>query len=116
MPVLISLLLACGIPALAQTNAGILPLLEKPAIQASFQALDRDYDRFVQELVYLTEIPAPSFKEAERAKAFRKKFQELGLADVEIDAEGNVIGRRPGSGGGPTLLLAAHLDTVFPEG
>src|SRR5262249_50202312 len=29
---------------------------------------------------------------------------------------GNVIGERPGAGGGATLVLAAHLDTVFPEG
>jgi len=38
------------------------------------------------------------------------------LKNVEIDAEGNVVGHRPGTGGGPNLVLAAHLDTVFPEG
>jgi tripeptide aminopeptidase len=27
-----------------------------------------------------------------------------------------VVGRRPGSGKRPTLVLSAHLDTVFPEG
>jgi di/tripeptidase len=41
-----------------------------------------------------------------------------GLTDVEMDAEGNVMGLRRGTGpaGGPLVVLAAHLDTVFPEG
>ncbi len=110
--------LASVFPLFAQTPAQTIDekWIEQPAIQTAFRALDSDYDRFVQELVYLVEIPAPSFKESARAKAFQAKFQELGLKDVEIDAEGNVIGRRPGTGNGPALLLAAHLDTVFPEG
>lgn len=37
----------------------------------------------------------------------------IGLEDVHIDAVGNAIGRRPGDGNGPTLLIAAHTDTVF---
>jgi acetylornithine deacetylase/succinyl-diaminopimelate desuccinylase-like protein len=39
-----------------------------------------------------------------------------GLAGVERDAEGNVMGVRRGSGGGPLIAIAAHLDTVFPAG
>jgi acetylornithine deacetylase/succinyl-diaminopimelate desuccinylase-like protein len=39
-----------------------------------------------------------------------------GLSDVEIDAEGNAIGVRKGTGGGPLVVVSAHLDTVFPEG
>jgi acetylornithine deacetylase/succinyl-diaminopimelate desuccinylase-like protein len=38
------------------------------------------------------------------------------LTQVEVDAVYNVIGILPGSGGGPKVLLAAHLDTVFPRG
>jgi len=40
-----------------------------------------------------------------------------GLEDVEMDAEGNVMGLRRGTGkpGGPLVVIAAHLDTVFPE-
>jgi di/tripeptidase len=36
-----------------------------------------------------------------------------------MDAEGNVMGVRPGTatqGKGPFVVIAAHLDTVFPEG
>ena len=44
-------------------------------------------------------------------------MQELGFKDASIDAEGNVIALRKGTGGGrPKLVVSAHLDTVFPEG
>src|SRR5690606_33303779 len=33
---------------------------------------------------------------------------------VTIDSIGNVIARRPGVGGGDTIVFAAHLDTVHP--
>lgn len=91
-------------------------LLQRPDVKAAFQHLDHDFDRFVKQLVTLTEIPAPPFKEAARAAAVAAEFRKLGLKNVGIDAEGNVTGERRGSGGGPTLMLAAHLDTVFPEG
>jgi len=40
----------------------------------------------------------------------------LGLKNVRVDKVGNVLGERPGKGSSPVLVLAAHLDTVFPEG
>jgi acetylornithine deacetylase/succinyl-diaminopimelate desuccinylase-like protein len=44
-------------------------------------------------------------------------LKTAGLSDVEMDAEGNVMGLRRGSGpaGAPLVVMAAHLDTVFPE-
>jgi len=75
-----------------------------------------DYDRFVKELIALTEIPAPPFKEERRAAAYLAMLQQHGLSDVERDPEGNVMGVRRGTGGGPMLAVLAHLDTVFPEG
>lgn len=77
-----------------------------------------DYDRFVKELITLTEIPAPPFREERRANAYLEMLRELGLSDVEMDPEGNVMGIRRGTGpaGGPLLAVVAHLDTVFPEG
>ncbi len=78
--------------------------------------LQTDYDLFVRELIELTEIPAPPFKEKVRAEAYLAKLRGLGLTDVEMDAEGNVMGVRKGRGNGPLLAVLAHLDTVFPEG
>jgi tripeptide aminopeptidase len=65
----------------------------------------------------ITEIPAPPYKENRRAEYLLKRFVELGFKEASIDAEGNVIALRKGSGGGrPKLVVSAHLDTVFPEG
>src|SRR5215204_1291241 len=81
-----------------------------------------DQDRFVEDLIHLTEIPAPPFKEKARAEAFMKLLKRDGLSDVEMDAEGNVMGLRQGIGTIPpngargVLVISAHLDTVFPEG
>jgi len=68
------------------------------------------------DLIELTEIPAPPFQEALRAARFAELLTEAGLSDVTIDAVGNVVGRRPGTVGGRTVAYVAHLDTVFPEG
>ncbi|HEX7051599.1 MAG TPA: M20/M25/M40 family metallo-hydrolase [Longimicrobiales bacterium] len=68
----------------------------------------------------LAAIPAPPFGEAARAERIGVRFDEIGLADVATDAEGNVLARLPtaeaatGNGGPGVVLLAAHLDTVFP--
>ena len=64
----------------------------------------------------LTEIEAPPFKEQKRAEAFLARLQALGLTNAAIDADGNVVGIRKGTGNGPKLVISAHLDTVFPSG
>jgi tripeptide aminopeptidase len=97
-------------------DAGVQRLIESAQFKQAAAFIDGDYERFVRELVTLTEIPAPPFKEQARAKAFLEMLRGEGLADVEIDAEGNAMGVRRGTGGGPMLAVLAHLDTVFPEG
>lgn len=69
----------------------------------------------INEQIKTCEIPAPPFKEEKRAVYYQQRFTELGLKNVRIDKEGNVIGERPGESSATTLVLAAHLDTVFPE-
>ena len=112
----VALLLATAAPAAAAppTPASIHSSAPFKRAQAS---LDGGYDRFVEELIALTEIPAPPFKEAARAAVYAEHFRKLGLRDVTIDPEGNVIGLRPGTDPKlPLIVLSAHLDTVFPEG
>jgi acetylornithine deacetylase/succinyl-diaminopimelate desuccinylase-like protein len=102
----------CG----AQTPpTGAEAIVRSPAFVAASDFLGRDYERFVRELITLTEIPAPPFKEQARAAAFLEMLRASGLADVEMDAEGNVMGVRRGADR-TTLAVLAHLDTVFPEG
>ncbi|MDF1503965.1 M20/M25/M40 family metallo-hydrolase [Roseisolibacter sp. H3M3-2] len=65
----------------------------------------------------ICEVPAPPFKEQARGQELKRRFEQLGLRSVRVDAEGNVIGERPGTAqDGPTVVLSGHLDTVFPEG
>jgi len=104
-------------PAAAPETLARLQALNADArFQAANAKLDADWDRLINDVITLTEIPAPPFGEQNRARAFADMLREHGLADVEIDAEGNVMGLRRGMGapGGPLLVVAAHLDTVFP--
>jgi tripeptide aminopeptidase len=65
--------------------------------------------------IRLTEIPAPSFEEEKRAAAVKALFVAEGLA-VHSDKIGNVIGELRGTNEREIVLIAAHLDTVFPAG
>ena len=127
-PIALALLCATG-AALAQGGAIANPpqvrpevdkaytqLMAAPAVQKLLEAVKADHERSVEDLKLLTEIEAPPFKEQKRAEAFLARMKALGLADAKIDAEGNVVGLRKGTGHGPKLLVSAHLDTVFPAG
>jgi acetylornithine deacetylase/succinyl-diaminopimelate desuccinylase-like protein len=92
-------------------------ILAAPKIVKALDDIKADDERTFAEQKRITEIPAPPFKEKVRAEFYQRRMQELGLKDASIDAEGNVIALRKGSGGGrPKLVVSAHLDTVFPEG
>ena len=67
-------------------------------------------------LIELTEIEAPPFKEEKRAKEFSERLKLAGIEKVWIDSIGNVIGLLEGSIGNKNIAIDAHLDTVFPEG
>ena len=108
-------LLAWCIAASAQGPTGNR-LLTNPTFRAAQDFIAKDHDRLVREIIQITEVEAPPFKEHRRAKFFAELLRQSGLSDVEIDVEGNVIGVRKGIGNGPLIAIAAHLDTVFPEG
>jgi tripeptide aminopeptidase len=113
-------LCVCALPLrAAETNGGIenaraQQLVGSPQFKAAVAAFDRDFDQFVNELIYLTEIPAPPFGEKMRGDAYAKLLKAAGLQDIEIDPEGNVMGLWRGRGAAPLLAVSAHLDTVFP--
>lgn len=71
---------------------------------------------FIEDLLDMTAIEAPSFHERQRAEALCKKFEEAGLSDVHIDKTGNAVGIRWGASRSQYILLEAHMDTVFPFG
>lgn len=109
-------LLIAGFAAPASAT-DVAKVIASPAYKSAISVLDREHDRIVQDIVTLTEIPAPPFKEKARGTAYMEMLRAAGLTDVEMDAEGNVMGLRRGTGpaGGPLVVIAAHLDTVFPE-
>lgn len=96
--------------------APVAPLMASPAYAKMRETLEREHDRTVEDIITLTQIPSPPFSETARANAYREMLRAHGLAEVEMDAIGNVMGIRRGIGNGPMVAVAAHLDTVFPAG
>jgi tripeptide aminopeptidase len=92
-------------------------LARSPAVARAVEWLERNAAWVTAEQVRITEIPAPTFHEAERAAYLKEFFLGLGL-ETEIDAVGNVIATRPGREGSAddVVLVSAHIDTVFPPG
>ncbi len=73
-----------------------------------------DTNAIVETAIAIQQIPAPTFDEGLRASDVAARMRAIGLVDVHIDAISNAYGRVPGRNNGPKLLIAAHLDTVFP--
>jgi hypothetical protein len=72
--------------------------------------------RTIADQIRFCETPAPPLRESARAELLKRAFLEVGLSSVYQDRAGNVIGSRPGTAVRPRVMIAAHLDTVFPEG
>jgi tripeptide aminopeptidase len=91
-------------------------ILENEKIKQALEYIKEEDPATTQDTLNMCQIPAPSYKEEKKAEYIRERFREIGLRDVRIDAVGNVLGVWPGTGEGPSVMLAAHTDTVFPEG
>ena len=91
-------------------------ILENKKIKQALEYIKEEDPATTQDTLNMCQIPAPSYKEEKKAEYIRERFREIGLRDVRIDAVGNVLGIWPGTGEGPSVMLAAHTDTVFPEG
>ena len=105
--------LALAAPLAAQDVA--VPTSD-PRLKAALDTLRATNAWTLAQQTSICEIPAPPFKEARRGAEVRRRFLALGYTRVRADAVGNVIAERPGTGSGPTVVIAGHLDTVFPEG
>ncbi len=100
----------------ARRTAGFNRRCWKDRTSKAIQSVDDRAAGIVDEWIRLVEIPAPSGKEQTRAKYIRAEMEKLGLSEIKTDGIFNVSGVRKGTGGGPTVVFAAHTDTVFPEG
>ncbi len=115
----------CG-TALAQDTRPLVPaddaivsqfdaVFTDPRVQDALERILQREARTIEEQLAITEIPAPPFMEQRRAEDYLQRMRAYGLDDAYIDSIGNVVALRSGTGDGPTLLITAHLDTVFPE-
>jgi tripeptide aminopeptidase len=102
-------------PAAAQSGWFQPSLLERPDVRTALQSVDNRTSGIVDEWIKLTEMPAPTGQEQARAAYIRTEMQQLGLSDIKTDDIYNVSGVRKGTGGGPSVVFAAHTDTVFPK-
>ena len=84
--------------------------------KAAFDYIDRHKPDILAEWIQITEVNAPSGHEQQRAKYIEGLLRKYKLDSVRYDAVGNLIAVRKGTGGGPTVVFDAHLDTVFQPG
>ena len=86
-----------------------------PLVQSIVSYFDASAASLVNQIIEIQQIPAPTFAEANRAAFIQKRFQEIGLVDVEQDRLHNVYGRLPAhTPSRPSVIVSAHSDTVFP--
>ncbi len=114
--VAVALVLAGSVLPAQTILVSVERILDDPAVQRARVFVRENEAKVIEHQIRLTEIPAPPFEESKRAEAYLLLFEERGLRDVRIDAEGNVLGVRPGRSARPRLVFSAHLDTVFPVG
>ena len=86
-----------------------------PRLRAAVDLIKADNAWTLEQQRTICQIPAPPFKEQARGLEMKRRFEALGYKTF-IDSIGNVIAERKGDGSWPTLVVAGHLDTVFPEG
>lgn len=87
---------------------------ERPGLKAAFGAIQAQDEDTLADMRAVTRIPAPYRAEDARAAWIAERFRALGVPHVRSDAEGNVLAGVPEGDVGGCILLASHLDTVFP--
>jgi acetylornithine deacetylase/succinyl-diaminopimelate desuccinylase-like protein len=91
-------------------------LAKKPAIQKAFDYIIEIDAVTIQDMITLTEIPTPTFQEKEKGLVYADMLRKAGADSVWTDEVGNVIALRKGTKSDKTIVVDAHLDTVFPFG
>ena len=92
-------------------EASLEYLLKK--IPEQMERLRAIRETYLTDAVLLGEIPSPTFGEEDRIRLALDRFRENGLDDPEIDEFGNASGILPGKKGGASILVMAHVDSVF---
>ena len=88
-------------------------LLKRADVKSAMAMLEQRFPSQVEEWIRIAEMPGKSRLEQQRGAYVKAVFEKEGLK-VSVDSIGNVTGVRKGTGGGPTIVIAAHTDIVFP--
>ncbi|MGV3710254.1 MAG: M20 family metallopeptidase [Gemmatimonas sp.] len=89
-------------------------IAERADVKAAISLIEKNYPQQVEEWIRLTEMPSKSGQEEARRNYIKPIFEKEKLR-TSVDSIGNVIGVRKGTGGGPTIVIMAHMDVVFPN-
>lgn len=95
-------------------QSGLDALTAEEKVQKALRFMEADQEEIIARQMELALIPAPTYHEEKKAARLLELFQAEGLEDCHIDEYGNCVGLRRGTGGGKTVLLEGHMDTVFP--
>jgi len=94
-------------------------LLAHDHVRAARAHIERSDEATLARQASLSAIPAPTGAERARGARVVQMFADAGLEDVAVDEVGNVrgwYGAGSGEQGAESVVLSAHLDTVFgPE-
>lgn len=88
-------------------------LLKRADVKSAMTMIEQRFPSQVDEWIRIAEMPGKSRLEQQRGAYVKSVFEKEGLT-VSVDSIGNVTGVRKGTGGGPTIVIAAHTDIVFP--
>ena len=113
--ILLSMPARSAIPFASGRAAHLAQVSQNPQTRTALDWFKAHLSWINDEQARLTEIPAPPFAEGQRAEAVKVLLAAVGL-EVHLDKAGNVIGELRGTSEREIVLIAAHLDTVFPAG
>ncbi len=102
------------IPA-AREISSPLQIVEDSRATKALESFGKNSTWITEQLIKITEVAAPPFREAQRAVLLRRLLASAGLR-ARTDDVGNVIAERAGRQHGSVVIISAHLDTVFPPG
>jgi tripeptide aminopeptidase len=99
----------------ATAFARVTQLASDVRVHRAFQWLHLHEAQIMQWQAALVAVPAPPFGERPRAGWLAERFRELGLDEVFLDGIGNATAAYKAEHPTErTVLLSAHIDTVFP--
>jgi tripeptide aminopeptidase len=115
--------MALALPAHAQSQPRsqdiaetMVRLAAQPAVKTALALIEKNEPATRANTLAINAIAAPTFAEGPRARDYAERLKAAGLQDVHLDEAGNVLGMHRGAGKGPLIVVAAHLDTVYPAG